>query len=57
MASDCEKVTEMMDELRCDGLSVTKAGIESRIEKVEYHKAVICDKNFMFCPPGNQTDA
>ena len=49
MAKDCDEVAEMMDELGCDGLSVTKAGIESRIEKIEYHKAVICGKNFMFC--------
>ena len=49
MSKDCEKIEEMMTELKCTGDRVTKELIESRIDCVEYQTIVIAGQKLMFC--------
>lgn len=47
--SSRDGVGEMMQELGCDGDHVNEAGIDARIESVDYQTVVIAGKKFMFC--------
>jgi len=49
MSKDCEKIAEMMDELKCTGDRVTKELIESRIAEVDYQTVTIAGQKMMFC--------
>ena len=49
MSKDCEKIEEMMTELKCTADQVTKELIESRIDCVEYQSIVIAGQKLMFC--------
>jgi hypothetical protein len=49
MAQNHEDVTEMMDELGCNGNRITAAGIEERIEEVDYQTVTLAGTKFMYC--------